>query len=115
MRGSHGLPPSLLGPMGKRFRRQTVPHLLTPEACPTRIREVLRLVAPLARAFSQDTKEPLHFSSLIYNPPPAMHVNPRGGQRMRVIDLGVKNEYGPLILVEVATTSYVRESAHQGD
>ena len=48
MRGSHGLPPSLLGPIGKRFRRQTVPHLLTPEACPTRIREVLRLVAPLA-------------------------------------------------------------------
>ena len=48
MRGSHGLPPSLLGPFGKRFRRQTVPHMLTPEACPTRIREVLRLVAPLA-------------------------------------------------------------------
>ena len=48
MRGSHGLPPSLLGPIGKRFRRQTVPHLLTPEACPTRLREVLRLVAPLA-------------------------------------------------------------------
>ena len=36
MRGSHGLPPSLLGPIGKRFRRQTVPHMLTPEACPTR-------------------------------------------------------------------------------
>ena len=48
MRGSHGLPPSLLGPIGKRFRRQTVPHLLTPEACPTRVRAVLRLVAPLA-------------------------------------------------------------------
>ena len=44
MRGSHGLPPSLLGPIGKRFRRQTVPHMLTPEACPTRIREALRLV-----------------------------------------------------------------------
>ena len=27
MRGSHGLPPSLLGPIWKeRFRRQTVPH-----------------------------------------------------------------------------------------
>ena len=48
MRGAHGLPPSLLGPIGKRFRRQTVPHLSTPEACPTRIRKVLRLVAPLA-------------------------------------------------------------------
>ena len=24
MRGSHGLPPSLLGPIGKRSRRQTV-------------------------------------------------------------------------------------------
>ena len=36
MRGSHGLPPSLLDPIGKRFRRQTVPHMLTPEACPTR-------------------------------------------------------------------------------
>ena len=50
MRGSHGLPPSLLGPIGKRFRRQTVPHLLTPEACPTRIREVLRLVLKLDAA-----------------------------------------------------------------
>ena len=48
MRGSHGLPPSLLGPIGKRFRRQTVPHVSTQEACPTRIRKVLRLVAPLA-------------------------------------------------------------------
>ena len=48
MRGSHGLPPSLLGPIGKRFRRQTVPHMSTPEACPTRIRKGLRLVAPLA-------------------------------------------------------------------
>ena len=48
MRGSHGLPPSLLGPVGKRFRRQTVPHLSTPEACPKRIREDLRLVSPLA-------------------------------------------------------------------
>ena len=35
MRGSHGLPPSLLGPIGKRCRRQTVPHMSTPEACPT--------------------------------------------------------------------------------
>ena len=35
MRGSHGLPPSLLGPIGKTFRRQTVPHMSTPEACPT--------------------------------------------------------------------------------
>ena len=33
MRGSHGLPPSLLGPIGKRFRRQTVPHMSTQEAC----------------------------------------------------------------------------------
>ena len=48
MRGSHGLPPSLLGPIGKRFRRQAVPHVSTPEACPTRIRKVLRLGAPLA-------------------------------------------------------------------
>ena len=48
MRGSHGLPPSLFGPIGKRFRRQTVPHMSTPKACPTHIRKVLRLVAPLA-------------------------------------------------------------------
>ena len=44
MRGSHGLPPSLLGPIGKRFRRQTVPHMSTPEAFPTRIRNVPVLI-----------------------------------------------------------------------
>ena len=43
MRGSHGLPPSLLGPIGKRFRRQTVPHMSTPEACPTHIRDWIQL------------------------------------------------------------------------
>ena len=35
-RGSHGLPPSLLDPIGKRFRRQTVPHISTQAECPTR-------------------------------------------------------------------------------
>ena len=53
MRGSHGLPPSLLGPIGKRFRRQTVPHLSTPEACPTRIRKILRFVDPKLHAPKQ--------------------------------------------------------------
>ena len=50
MRGSHGLPPSLLSPIGKRFRRQTVPHISTPEACPTRIRKVAVLSAIITRS-----------------------------------------------------------------
>ena len=43
MRGSRGLPPSHLGPIGMRFRRQTVPHMSTPGACPTHIRDWIQL------------------------------------------------------------------------
>ena len=32
-RGAHGLPPSWRGPIGKRFRRQTVPHRSAPAEC----------------------------------------------------------------------------------
>ena len=38
MRGSHGLRPSLLDPMGTGFRRETVPHLSTQAECPPHIR-----------------------------------------------------------------------------
>ena len=58
MRGSHGLPPSLLGPIGKTSRRQTVLHMSTQDAGSTRVRKVLRLVAPLFRVPSVTCRVP---------------------------------------------------------